>query len=577
VLGDKPEAQVKGRISFSAAMNKFFVLSLLFCGGILRADVLTALDDSVVTASNVPVAIAVLANDAVVAGNQTAILRITQPLHGKVVVNQGAVSNAELSRLFQFAAVQLSNTVAQVADTNSYPWYTLANGQWATESPSDNAWITGFFPGALWLIYEHTGDTNYRTWAENWMAAIVPMQFSTNTDDVGFMINTSFGNGYRLTGNPDYKAVLLQAAQSLSNLFNRFVGCVGVDLEAGTATNPPQFEVLMDTMMNTKLLYTAYDLGGSSNLYAMAVSHAGRTLTNQIRADGSTFHLAVYNTTNGDLIYLANRAISPPLDTWARGHSWAINAFTTVFQETGDARFLDAAKRVADYYIANVPPDFVPYWYFTTNGVPSDPPLRDSSAAAISLSGLLQLSQLVTNASDGARYWQAALNVFNSLSSTNYLAEGSNSSGILLHGDSVDMDTDDSLIYGDYYFVESLKRLNDVYGQTTVTYFPDTNYSGADSFTYQACDSSGASSTATVSVMVGLAPNPAVAISSNGLPAISFPTSTGVSYFVQYANALTTPVSWNVLATNIAGNGSVFSISDTNFVSPRFYRVGMRF
>jgi hypothetical protein len=247
-----------------------------------------------------------------------------------------------------------------------------------------------------------------------------------------------------------------------------------------------------------------------------------------------------------------------------------------VFQETGDTRFLDAAKRLADYYIYNVPADYVPYWYFTTNGVPSSPPLRDSSAAAITLSGLLQLSQLVTNSSDGARYWQAAVNVFNSLGSTNYLADGSNNSGILLHGDSVDSDTDSALIYGDYYFVEALKRLNDIYGQTTVTYFPDTNYFGADTFTYQACDRTGASSTATVSIMVGVAPNPAIAV-SRGYPAISFPTSTGVSYFVQYANALAAPVAWNVLATNIAGTGSVFSITDTNSVSPRFYRVGMHF
>lgn len=558
------------------SMTRILVLLLLLLGNVLRAGSLTAVDDNVVTASNTPIVIAVLANDAVVVSNQTAILRVTQPMHGKVVVNHGSVSNAELSGLFNFAASQLSNTVVQIADTNSYPWYTLTNGQWATESPGDNAWITGFFPGSLWLIYEHTGDTNFRNWAENWMGAILPEQFSTNTDDVGFMINTSFGNGYRLTGNPVYKSVLLQAAESFSNRFNAFVGCLADDHLLDTATNPPPFEVIMDTMMNTKLLYTAHDLGGSSSLYDMAVSHAGRTLTNQIRADGSTFHMVIYNFTNGAVLLQGNRAISPPLDTWARGHAWAINAFTTVFQETGDARFLDAAKRTADYYINNVPADCVPYWYFTTNGTPSTPPLRDSSAAAITLSGLLQLSQLVTNSNDGARYWLAAVNIFNSLGSTNYLAAGSNCSGILLHGDSVDSDTDSALIYGDYYFIEALKRLNDLYGQTTVTYFPDTNYFGPDAFTYQAFDRSGASSTATVSIMVGAAPNPTVSI-SNSYPVISFPTTAGVSYFVQYANAFEAPIAWIPLATNIAGTGSVFSINETNAVSPRFYRVGLHF
>jgi len=49
------------------------------------------------------------------------------------------------SQLFQFAAIQLSNTVVQVADTNLYPWVTLSNGDWQTESQDDAAWITGFF------------------------------------------------------------------------------------------------------------------------------------------------------------------------------------------------------------------------------------------------------------------------------------------------------------------------------------------------------------------------------------------------------------------------------------------------
>jgi hypothetical protein len=210
--------------------------------------------------------------------------------------------------------------------------------------------------------------------------------------------------------------------------------------------------------------------------------------------------------------------------------------------------------------------------------MPPSPPIRDSSATAITLSALFELSQLATNSANGVRYWQAALNIFNSLSSSNYLAQGSVSSDIFVAWRSVDTQTDASLIYGDYYFLEALKRLNDLYGQTTLTYMPDTNFSGTDAFTYQACDSSGSSSCATVSVMVGPpVPNPTIAVSSASFLTISFPTSAGSSYFVQYANSLTNPVSWSVLATNIAGTGSTCSITDTNIVSEGFYRVGIHF
>jgi Glycosyl Hydrolase Family 88/Bacterial Ig domain len=547
---------------------------LLLGSGVFRADALTAVDDSVATLPNSPLVIAALTNDFILANNPAAILRVTQPAHGRVIINSTPVTTAELTPLFHFAAVQLSNTVAQVANTNLYPWTTLTNGSWSTAPANDNNWISGFFPGALWLIYEHTGDTNYRAWAENWMAGIAPMQFSTNTDDVGFVINTSFGNGYRLTGNPDYKSVMLQAAQSLSNRFNPFVGCLADDRLLDTATNPPPFEVIMDTMMNSELLYGAYDLGGSTNLYNMALSHAGRTLTNQVRADGSTYHLVIYNDTNGAVLYRGNRAIDPPLDTWARGQAWAIHGFTTAFQETGDTRFLDTAKRAADFYINHVPSDYVPYWYFQSNGIPPIPPLRDSSAAAITLSALLELSQLATNSSDGAKYWLAARHIFNSLSSTNYLAQGTASSGILLHGNSVDAQTDASLIYGDYYFIEALKRFNDFYSHTTLTYIPDPNFSGNDTFTYQVCDSSGASSTATVTVTVGVIAQISLSPVTHW-PVISFPTSGGGNYFVQYLDSLLPDASWDVLATNISGSGAVVSITDTNPPARRFYRVGM--
>lgn len=541
-----------------------FVLLLPFFSA-RQIDALTAIDDAVATPEDTPVVISVLTNDAISASNATAILRVTQPAHGRVILNSIPANHAELSPLFQFAATQLSNTVAQVGDTNLFPWY-LLEGVWTEREVDDNDWISGFFPGALWMIYEHTGDTNYRAWAEQWMGAIAPEQFSTNTDDVGFMLDTSFGNAYRLTGNPDYKSVLLQAAWSLTNRFSSVFGCFG------TAISPaPDSEVIMDTMMNTELLYHAFDLDGVTNVLNMAVSHAGATMTNHIRADGSTYHRVVYDATTGAVLFKDNRAIDGPLDTWARGHAWATHAFPMVFRETGDTRFLDAAKKVADFYINNAPSDYVPYWYYPSNGVNTNL-LRDSSAASITLSGLLDLSREVTNAADAEKYWRAAHNLFVSLSSTNYLAVNT-TNAILLHGNPVDANTDTSLIYGDYYFIESLKRLNDVFDQTTLTYIPATNFTGADTFTYQACDSSGAVSTATVTVTVGFIAR--VSLSPmTAQPVISFPTTFGKTYFVQYAENLLPPISWRLLATNLPGTGSMLSVTDEPPQTARFYRAG---
>jgi unsaturated chondroitin disaccharide hydrolase len=546
------------------------------------ADSPTAVDDLAVTFQNQAATISVLTNDFDTGSNQLAILQVSAPAHGTVVINtNGPVTTAELSRLFGFSAIQLSNTVVQLGNTNLYPRSTATNGTWDTVNDSD--WTSGFFPGCLWYLYEQTGDPHFENWAQQWTAGIAPQQFNTNTDDVGFMINTSFGNGYRITGSSSYRSVELQAAYSLTNRFNPIVGCLADDL----LLTPPQFQVIIDTMMNTELLYRGTDINGDTNLSDKAISHAQRAMTNQIRADGSTFQLVLYSTVDGSLLYQGTRIGYSATSTWARGQAWAIYGFTMAYRETGYAPFLSAAEQLANYYIANVPSDYVPYWDFDDPAIPNAP--RDSSAAAITLSAMVQLSELDTNLQNSATFWGEAHNILESLGSTNYLAQGTTSSGILLHGTGGspydndpqnDAEVNVSLIHGDYYFIEALWRYAEFYGRTNVTYTPNPGFTGADAFTYQVCDSGGNCSTATVTVLVvGTNAVPPFNLQISLAPVtrwamLSFPIVSNHVYQVQYANSLTPPpTQWNVLVPFFTGSNSTISVTDTNLVPRRFYRV----
>ena len=561
-------------------------LCFLVLGNSLRADAPTAADDRAETTPNTPVSIAVLANDSDGGSNQMAILRVSAPAHGRVTICSNAVTtNPELTRLFQFATTQLSNSAFQVGGpeltgTNRYPRGTAPDGAWLCRS-ADN-WISGFFPGCLWQMFEQTGDARYKDWAVAWMGGVSSNQYVTTTDDVGFEINCSFGEGYRLTGDPAYRAVMLQAAHSMTNCYNAAVGCVVLPGDS----SPPTADCWLDTMMNVELLFRAYTLGGDTNFYNIASSHAERTMLNNVRPDGSTYHIVHYDPSTGAVLSRGTYAGASDESTWARGQSWAIYGFTMAYRETGDPRFLDTAQRLADYYLTNVPEDYVPYWdyQYWESQVPSGTNAwRDSSAAAIALSALLELSQRVTNAVDAAKYWQGARRIFNFLSSTNYLAQGTISSGILLHGTGEPptqtmLEVDVSLIYGDYYFIEALKRYREIYSQTTVTYVPDTNFVGTDSFTYQVCDSGGECTTATVTVVVSPAATNALAAQislapDTRWPTISFPTLAGQYYHVQYRDGLAAGP-WSILATNLAGSGAAFSVTDTNPAARRFYRVG---
>lgn len=102
------------------------------------------------------------------------------------------------------------------------------------------------------------------------------------------------------------------------------------------------------------------------------------------------------------------------------------------YRETGYLPLLDAAKRVAVYYLTNMRSDYVPYWDFDAPNIPNTS--RDSSAAAITLSALVQLSELETNLPDSATLRAGAQNILESLGSTNYFAQGTTSKGIFLHG-----------------------------------------------------------------------------------------------------------------------------------------------
>ena len=247
----------------------------------------------------------------------------------------------------------------------------------------------------------------------------------TSSHDVGFKIFCSFGNGYRLTFDPAYRDVVIAGARSLATRYSPIVGCT-------RSWNNRHFPVIIDNMMNLEILFWAARHGGDPAWYDMAVSHALKTRQNHVRADGSTYQLVDYDPNTGAVLGKETVQGYSTESTWARGQAWAVYGFTMTYREAGDTRFLDTARQVADYFIDHLPADHVPYRDFEAPNIPNEK--KDSSAAAIAASGLLELSTLVTDGASRTRYREASFQILESLCSPAYLAEGTTSSGILLHG-----------------------------------------------------------------------------------------------------------------------------------------------
>lgn len=113
---------------------------------------------------------------------------------------------------------------------------------------------------------------------------------------------------------------------------------------------------------------------------------------------------------------------------------------------------------MADWFVAHLPADHVPYWDFSLPNTAGQP--RDTSAAAIAASGLLELSTLEPDHGRAAADLAAVSSILGGLSTPVYLATGTDRGAVLLHG-TQNMpagNADTGLIFGDYFFLEALQR-----------------------------------------------------------------------------------------------------------------------
>ena len=345
---------------------------------------------------------------------------------------------------------QLTDTIAYLNTTQFANNTDPTNGnKWSAVGPA--TWTSGFFPGWMWFTYENTLTDSWLPRAQAQTASLLSQDTNASDHDIGFKILGSYGNGYRITRDPAYMNVIQTAAQSMSTLYRP---------GAGVIESWPNYDshitVIIDNMMNLELLLFAAQNGGDPAWRDMAISHALKTMQNHVRADGGTYHAVDYNT-DGTVFSKFTVQGAGNETTWARGQAWGLYGFTMTYRYTKDPRFLDTAQRLADYFINNLPSDFVPYWDFSK--CCTDP--RDSSAASIAAAGLLELSSYMATQTDRDRYRTAALNIQSSLSSPAYLGDRLATDGILLHGSAnvpANSQVDTSLIYGDYYFVQGCFR-----------------------------------------------------------------------------------------------------------------------
>jgi unsaturated chondroitin disaccharide hydrolase len=353
-----------------------------------------------------------------------------------------------LMEAFALVQQQLARLCEIAGD--GFPSHTV-QGTWKMRGADD--WVAGYFPGMLWKVYAETRDPVWRERAMRWTRPIGRFRHDRRDLNFGVMFEPAFVAAWRLTGDREARQTALDAAASMAKRYmpeGRYIR------SWGNVDDPRQQGIIIiDCLIDLDLLFWAAREEANPYYFEIAHQHALTTLAATVRPDGSSVQVVELDPQSGRKLRDLHKQGMSPQSTWSRGQAWAVYMLPRLYRHTKDYRFLKAAIRTSDWYLAHLPADFVPYWDFSAPPGPSEP--RDSSAAALAGMGLWELGSVITEPDSARRYREAARRTLDSLT-RNYLSKDIDGR-ILRHGAyhvPAKIAPDESLIFGDYYYLELL-------------------------------------------------------------------------------------------------------------------------
>ncbi|KDQ33933.1 glycoside hydrolase family 88 protein [Pleurotus ostreatus PC15] len=348
-----------------------------------------------------------------------------------------------------------------------FPQYTDATaGNWLLFNP--DTWTTGFFPATLYEMNRRqklcgakhgVGDVDWLKLGRTWSTGEIPLETKTGVGhDVGFLsfpfveeLKINPGNGTAITAVKAF-------ATALAKRFNAKVGCT-----RSWDSPDPNFQVIIDNMMNLEVLFVAEEISGNHTLRDIAIKHADTTIANHIRPDGGTWHVIEYDSNTGLVTKKRTAQGFSDDSTWSRGQAWGIYGYANMHLRTNFPRYLETARRLATYFVSNIPSDGIVPWDFNAPTIPAPRP-ADSSAATLAVNALLLLSQreLTVGNSTGAQFWRDhAFSILRDITNLAWRPEWKS----LLSNGTVNLPANNKLtgiVYGDYYFIRAGNELKEL-------------------------------------------------------------------------------------------------------------------
>ncbi len=342
--------------------------------------------------------------------------------------------------------------------------YTSQNGIHDDKITTDPSWWTnGFWGGMMWLMYNYTGNEEYKKTAENAekLMDVAFQDFDKLHHDVGFMWHLMSGANYRLTGNNSSRTRNLFAASLLASRYNIDGGFIRAWPNWGEDEDHTGWSII-DCMMNIPLLYWASDETRDMRFKKVAMAHADMAVRDHVRTDGSTKHIVEHDPDTGEYVKAYGGQGYDENSCWSRGQAWAIYGMILSYIHTKKQDYLDAAIKTANYFIANC--QATDYKVAVDFRAPIEPIYYDSTAGVCAACGMLEIAKYVSDA-EAKMYVEAAINILK-VTEQEFCDFDTNTDSVVLMGTErypllSQNGVHIPIVYGDFFFVEAMLKLAD--------------------------------------------------------------------------------------------------------------------
>jgi unsaturated chondroitin disaccharide hydrolase len=350
---------------------------------------------------------------------------------------------ATYSRGLDSLIERVYETVLQVVD--QFPFHADAGGKWTTTTDGD--WCGGHWVAMLWIAYRRTGDGALRDLALRLTARLA---LRVNAIDMFRGVNHYYSAaiGADLLDDKSLAAIALRAAEGICAMYNPRARMIPLGSEAkvrGTQVKGDEKCAVDNAMVPLMVVWWAWQRTQRPEFEAVATAVTQQVCNWFVRPNGSTWHVGYFDQATGALLQRKGILCYSDDSCWSRGQSWLLYGLANGYLHSGRTSFLDSFRPLWDYFRSHVPDDMVPYYDFEDPRQPNVS--RDTSAATLASAGLLLLPEFRASGEAMA---------------TRLVNDFLTADGRLLHG-CFDVPrsvaTDNELIWGTYYLMETLDRL----------------------------------------------------------------------------------------------------------------------